>query len=132
MGEFDRFVQEGRDCFLVRYTYVEMKLYVDIVKDDIEKMARTVRERGEDRGEGRTRILASVHHALKSYLLGSPIRGREDATNDVGIWWFYEYLDGRGEQHIEADWRRIVEGGPVDVPKWPKGLFKTSKKRRDS
>lgn len=133
MSEFDRFVQEGRDCFLVRYVsrVTGLTYYADLVLDDVEKLAaKYAAEQAEkpESEEDRACVLLSVRQTLDGYGLASD--DPHDTANDIGIWWFYEYLDGRGEEHIVSDWRRYVKPARPAWPAWPRGVVRGPKGRR--
>ena len=139
MGEFDKFVQEGRDCFMVRFTVPDWRsalldgsqiLYADLVPAHMEKLAAASRSRTEAE---RTRILRSVLRCLRTaarYIL--PAAESQNIADDIAIWWFYEYEAGRGEDHIEPAWREKIEmRAEVRLEPWrPKGLVRASKAQR--
>lgn len=94
--------EDGR-AYAVRYAAVPPGMVAHVVVDDqIFELADYIEALPE---EARLGSLDSVRESLRGYVEGSlkrppSPRVTQNAADDVGIWWVYEVLAGRGREHI--------------------------------
>ncbi len=112
----------GEDSIFVRYVVDEDDaIFVDVVPEhEIDCLRSLLAVDCEEQ----QRILASVHHAISGcarLAREAPHRVtptmRQNLCDDVAIWWLYEFLAGRGEEHVVLDFaeRTRVRGYKIQL-----------------